>query len=165
MCNDLRSHLYSPIWYLYQKNNVSSFQQLYDPIYMCSCCIWILFDVIQNKIVKHSIIFAAVQSWWWFFLVWSTNLFQFNDFNRNRSITTILFRLYLVWKTVYCTFWIILMSQYLVGNLTTIECLLVWIFTVIISKNVYMCQLCEAYYEPVLNKRLYTRKELVIMEA
>ena len=55
------------------------------------------------------------------FLLDGTKVFQCNTFNRHIYITTILFSLNLVCKTVYYTFCIILTSQHIFVTCTTLK--------------------------------------------
>ena len=130
-----------------RKQIFSVFQQPNYYLDVHSCCSCILFVVIWQKILKHSLEFVTVWGWWWCYLLWSTEVFQFNALNRHRFITIIVFRLNLVWRTSYYTLCIVFTAQHIVVNFMTLECLLSRIYTVICSKNMYVCQVwCKFMY-------------------
>ena len=68
---------------------------------MCSSCCRILFYVIIQKGVKHSMKCACFWCCWNFCLCCCTKVFHLNYFNIHRSISTIVFRIYLVCKNRY----------------------------------------------------------------
>ena len=77
----------------------------------------------------------------WYYLVYGTEVFQWNNFNRHRSITTILFRLNLVCKTSHYIVCIISMAQQILVRCMTLGWLPSCISTVMCSKNVYVRQM------------------------
>ena len=98
---------------------------------MYICCSWILFSVIIQKRVKHSMTCVTVWRWWWSLLVCFNKAFQLNALNRHLYITTIVSRLNLVWKADYYTFWIITKAQHVLVFCTTRECLSADVATVV----------------------------------
>ena len=123
---------------------------------MWNCCSCILFYVIWQKRVKHSMACGTIWRRRGCSLVCGTEVFHSNSFNRNRHITTILFSLNLVWKIGYYTFYIITMSQHILEIWTTLECLSLCVATVMCSKNAYMwyvkCKFTNCRYVEVLIK-------------
>ena len=135
ICNAHHSHLYYPIYYCGYHLNIYFFQKLNDSLTIWICCSCIVFAVIWNKRVKHSMMCVNVQIRWGYFLVYVAEVFQWYAFNRHRYIATIVFRLNLVCKCSYYTFCIILMGKHILESWTTLEWLSVCVTTVMRSKN------------------------------
>ena len=105
---------------------------------MHSYGIWILFAVIKKKRAKHSMACETVQIRWGCFLVCDTEVLQSKYFNRQKPITNKVFRLDLVYKSGYYTFYIITTAQNILKAWVDFECLLERVATVMRSNNVDM---------------------------
>ena len=113
-------------------------QHINDSSDMWSCRSCILFAIIRHKQVKNIMMGADVQRKWGCFLVCGSAVIQINAFNRHILIIAMIFRLDLVWNTVYHTIFIIPMSQHIMKIWTTIEYLLTRVATVMSYKNAYI---------------------------
>ena len=95
----LRNHRYFPILYLMLISVFFNFQKFNQTIAVCIISGSILFAIIWQKRMKHCILRTWLCGCVYFCLWLFTEMFQYDTLNRHRSISTIIFRLYLVRKT------------------------------------------------------------------
>ena len=92
----------------------------------------------EEKRIKYSMACALLWCCWCFGLCWCTEVLQLSAFNRQRYIDSILFRLYLVGKTIYHSLRIIMTTQYILICYMKFECFTESVVTVISPYNFYV---------------------------
>ena len=131
----LHKHQYFPILYLMLTSFF--FKQFNQNISVCSSSGSILFTIIWKMIMKHCMSCTWFCGWVYFCLGWFTEMFQCNNLNRHRYISTIIFWFYLVGKTINNPLSIIMAKKHILKWFVAFKLSSTRVATVICNEYLY----------------------------